>query len=327
MLQMLNLEKTGFIPGANNPQTTNQTKNVIKVLSGVYDDSQTRAAIQALAKEDQGLQDYRAFQDPDSEDRQYRTVQFIQQIDGFQTNPNIVLGAALAAEGDEGLGIIRSYVDFGKQKGSVYKKEKSGWNNSDNRRKYTEINDYSQLEQVVDTKRLNPTPTNIEEYDVVIASTTGIKVSFTAFLTSFSDSFTANWTDYNHVGQMDTFKVYKGATRQISTAFKVVAGLGSEFRNTPSSANAAIEKLNNLINAAIVGKYNGNYVEGPIVTLTIAGLVRDIKCAISSVKVDTDVAETGWTSGKPHVYTISLDAAVLAHKQDKLFDQGVKYLG
>ena len=126
---------------------------------------------------------------------------------------------------------------------------------------------------------------------------------------------------------MDTFKVYKGAVRQLSIGFKVVAGLGDEFSNTPDSAAAAVSKLNALVNAAIVGKYNGNYVEGPIVTLTVAGLIRSTKCAIGSVKIDTDVAETGWTEGKPHVYSISLDAAVLSHGGDNLFSTTNNYLG
>ena len=175
----------------------------------------------------------------------------MQGVDGFSNNPNIIYGKALATEDvDELAGFINSYVNIDKQKGSVYKKERNGWDNSNGRRKYTEINNYSQIEAIVNDKALNPTPSSVTEYVVKLVSDNG-SVSFTAFLTSFSDSYTANWVDYNHVGQMDTFKVYKGATRQLNVAFKVVAGLG-EFANTPESAGAAVSKLNTLINTAVV---------------------------------------------------------------------------
>jgi hypothetical protein len=154
-------------------------------------------------------------------------------------------------------------------------------------------------------------------------------VSFTAFLTSFSDSHTANWTDINHVGQMDTFKVYKGATRQISVAFKVIGGYTGPFSNSSGTAADAIAKLNSLINATVIGAVDGSYVKGPIVELTIAGLVNSINCAISSVKIDTEVAETGWDSsgGTPHVFSVSLDATALATKGGALLNNTATYLG
>jgi len=302
---------TGKVATKTNHTPTQRGAQSIKILSGQLSGDQLATALKALAKEDDGLRDYISEPLDRSPDL---------------ANPNTKFGMALAA-GEDGLGVIRTYVDFGKQKGSVYKKERSGWNNGNERRKYTEVETYSQLETIVGQKESNPTPTNVTEYVVRVESSNGKSATFVAFLTSFSDSFTANWTDYNHVGQMDTFKVYKGATRQLSVGFKVVAGLGAEFSNTPDTAAAAISKLNNLINAAVVGKYNGNYVEGPVVTLTIAGLIKGIKCAIGSVKIDTDVAETGWTDGKPHVYSISLDATVLSHNGDKLFSTDTNYLG
>ena len=154
-------------------------------------------------------------------------------------------------------------------------------------------------------------------------------VTFTAFLTSFSDSHTANWTDISHVGQMDTFKVYKGATRQISVAFKVIGGYTGPFLNSSLSASDVIAKLNSLINATVIGAVDGSYVKGPIVELTIAGLVSSINCAISSVKIDTEVAETGWDSngGTPHVFSVSLDATALATKGGTLLNNTATYLG
>ena len=74
---------------------------------------------------------------------------------------------------------------------------------------------------------------------------------------------------------------------------------------------------------------DGSYVKGPIVELTIAGLVNSINCAISSVKIDTEVAETGWDSngGTPHVFSVSLDATALATKGGALLNNTATYLG
>lgn len=327
-------QKSGFVPGgaaSNNSETKESTKTAIRVLSGALNDNQLAAAIRAIGKEDSATLEYGELQnsrDAQLEDAHYFTVQTIQGVDGFSANPNIIYGRGLATtDADETAGFVNAYVNIDKQKGSVYNKEKTGWSSQ---RKYTEINKYQDIQSVVKEKEINPTTLDIKEHVIKIKSLAGGgTVTFTAFLTSFSDSHTANWTDINHVGQMDTFKVYKGATRQISVAFKVVAGYTGTFTNTPTTAKDAIAKLNSLINASIVGAVDGSYVKGPVVELTIVGLVNSIACAVGSVKIDTDVAETGWdgSDGTPHVFSVSLDATALATKGGALLSNTATYLG
>jgi len=325
--------KGGFVPkgaGSTNTSGTERTARVVKVLSGALNANQTVTAMQALASEDEGLREYSTYDNArsDVEDASYFTVQYVQGIDGLSTNPNIIYGKALKVDDTEELaGFLYNNVDIDSQKGKTYQKEKSSWTSA---RKYREITKYADIVNVAKEKEINPTGLSIKEKVVKIKSLAGGgTVTFTAFLTSFSDSHNASWTDVEHVGQMDVFKVYKGATRQISLGFKVVSGYTGEFRNSSIDVANAIEKLNALVNTAIVGVVDGNYVKGPVVELSVVGLVNSIVCAISSVKIDTELSETGWDAdaGTPHIYSVSIDAAALATKGGSLLSNTATYLG
>ena len=50
---------------------------------------------------------------------------------------------------------------------------------------------------------------------------TGKCVNFKAFLDSFSDSFSANWTEEQVYGRMDPIAMYQGTTRKISFGWSV----------------------------------------------------------------------------------------------------------
>lgn len=330
-LEALNPSNIQKVGPNNNSETKESTKTAIRVLSGALSGNQLAAAIRAIGKEDSATLEYGELQDgrdAELEDAHYLTVQTIQGVDGFSPNPNIIYGRGLSTtDTDETAGFLNTYVSIDKQKGSTYRKEKAGWLSQ---RKYNEINNYQDIQNVVKDKELNPTPLDVKERVIRVKSLAGAgTVSFTAFLTSFSDSHTANWTDINHVGQMDTFKVYKGATRQISVGFKVVGGYTGPFTNSPATAGDAVAKLNSLINTSVIGALDGNYVKGPIVELSVVGLVNNIVCAISSIKIDTDVAETGWDADTavPHVFSVSIDATALATKGGALLSNTATYIG
>jgi len=317
----------GFVPGgagSNNPKTTAKAKTVVRILSNrYYSNDDVLVQLAALSGDNQYIQHFTSVDNPNVTNRKESTILTVNGV----TNPNVAIAQGLSGNEDEAVEIIRANVNIDAQKGPTYLKEKSTWTSP---RNYTEIKKYTDIETIVKNKELNPTPTNVREHVVKVKSLAGGgTVTFTAFLTSFSDSHTANWTDINHVGQMDTFKVYKGATRQISVAFKVVGGYTGLFQNASGTAADVIAKLNSLINATVIGAVDGSYIKGPIVELTIAGLVNGIACAISSVKIDTEVAETGWDgqSGTPHVFSVSLDATALATKGGALLNNTATYLG
>ena len=59
-------------------------------------------------------------------------------------------------------------------------------------------------------------------YNIYIYSTsTGEKVQFPAFLTSFSDSFKSNWNSTNVYGKMDPIVSFKNTSRSISVGFDI----------------------------------------------------------------------------------------------------------
>lgn len=134
----------------------------------------------------------------------------------------------------------------------------------------------------------------------------------------------ASWQDFKHIGQMDTFKVYTGATRQMSLAFSAVAMKGTrDFRNSDMDAQTMLaEKINKLAVYCTVGGAKDLYVTGPIIRVRVAGILGSagLVCACTSVKVDVPIADTTWDVDNylPHNYDVSLDLSVLAMQGDNL---------
>jgi hypothetical protein len=149
-------------------------------------------------------------------------------------------------------------------------------------------------------------------------------VVFDAFIKTFSDGVNPTYTDYTHIGQQDTFKVFKGSTRQLSLGLSVYAMGQNErsrdFTNSQIEAKAALRKVDKLMRLCGVGEVVGNYIKAPIIRITVAGLVRDLLCACNSVKLDLPITETAWDVDTqiPQSFDVSLDLAVLAMQGDKL---------
>jgi hypothetical protein len=235
-----------------------------------------------------------------------------------QPNPNIPITNALGnTANDSSTGInslIKSKVDF--------KQHRKGFNGS--YKYYGDVTKYEQIIQAVNrspranAKRPNSTISiaPVEGGDLII---------FDAFIKNLSDSLSVAYGDYKHIGQMDTFKVYQGTTRQLALSFDVVAMPGStDFTNSTSDSAGTLAKINRLMNVCGVGAVSGQYIKGPIIRIQIAGLVTGLICACSSVKVDVPIADATWDldTEKPQLYNISLDLAVLAMEDDKLLVRG-----
>ena len=258
------------------------------------------------------------------------TVRELVDSDG-QLNKNVAIGDALAATGDttevanKVLGIVRSKITPDR-----IKDYKAGFDGSTSYQFYQNTTDYDQIVQSSQASstsdQVRPT-TTIQVSSIEDASSV---VIFDAFIKTFSDNFNASYQDFKHIGQMDTFKVYTGATRQISLAFSAVAMKGTkDFRNSDMNARDMLkDKINNLATICTVGGVNGIYVTGPVVRVTIAGLVSGLICACTSVKVDVPITDTTWDVDTylPHNYDVSLDLSTLAMADDKLlYKKGIFY--
>ena len=72
---------------------------------------------------------------------------------------------------------------------------------------------------------------------------TGKKVSFKAWVTSFSDSFQSQWTGTPVYGRMDDLYTFQKTSRNISLAFDVVAGNAFEAMQNQTNLNQLTQFL------------------------------------------------------------------------------------
>jgi len=134
----------------------------------------------------------------------------------------------------------------------------------------------------------------------------GKRVYLKAYLNSFADSVAASWNDVTHVGRQETLKQFKGVTRTVSFAVSVPS-----FSEVDLPIN--MRKVQDIISITSVGKYQGNYLIGPLCTLTLGGFFKDVYVVFDGVKVDFDTAESTWDlkSGLPHLLKLSFNATIL----------------
>ncbi len=138
----------------------------------------------------------------------------------------------------------------------------------------------------------------------------GGSVSFTAFLTSFSDNISPSWEDVKYVGRQDTLKHFVGSTRTTSVGFKVAAF-------NPQDIAKIYAKLNNIIKyAGVAGVDSSAYLSAPLIKLTLGKWFTSTPCVITSIKYDVQVTEYSWDieKGLPHLVDVSLDFFILGDK-------------
>jgi hypothetical protein len=164
-----------------------------------------------------------------------------------------------------------------------------------------------------------PDASNLTDFiDLKFTPEGGTAIQFRAYLTSFSDGITANWNDIQYVGRIDTLKQYKGTTRAMSLSFLLPA-----FSKEDVEVN--MKKLEALIGATVVGTFGAkdNFVSSPLVKIRVGGLINSY-CAVSTVKWDFDPAEATFDIDPevqmPHMFKITVDAAVLGTSEDKLLN-------
>ncbi|CAB4143723.1 hypothetical protein UFOVP450_208 [uncultured Caudovirales phage] len=238
-----------------------------------------------------------------------------------QPNPNIPITNALGSDANDPsagiVSLIKSKVDF--------KEHRKGFNGS-----YKYYGDVTKYEQIVQAVNRSPRSNAARPRASIIIQEVsgGAKVDFPAFIKTLGDSVTAAFGDYKHIGQMDTFKVYQGATRQISLGFDAVAlGKGNGDIGDSISAKDLQSKIDDLMRICTVGGASGQYIVGPIIRVTIANYIQDLVCACGSVKVDVPIADTSWDqeTGLPHIYNITMDLTVLAMAGSKLLERSGRF--
>ena len=156
----------------------------------------------------------------------------------------------------------------------------SSYNNIDTQDKINLISPYKNNSEGVDsnTGRLPTSETNdlIKFRFKVITPEDYTYLHFRAYLDSFSDSYSGNWSSFNYVGRGENFHTYQGFDRQISLGFKIAAQTRWEMR-------PLYQKIVTLASTTAPTYSGEGYMRGTFVQLTVGDYVREIPGFISSV--------------------------------------------
>lgn len=147
----------------------------------------------------------------------------------------------------------------------------------------------------------------------------GNTISFTPYLTAFSDNWSPTHTDVKYVGRQDMQKVFNGVTRTVSIGFKVPAV-------NKDSLTSMYQKIQSLIRASVLGKYQSGtpYIIGPTLRITIGNYLINTPCIATSLKIDTNPSEYPWEidEGKQltHFLDVSMELFILADNNSRVLD-------
>lgn len=238
-----------------------------------------------------------------------------------QLNKNVEIAQALGSN-DETIIVNLLKNKINEDKIKDYKK---GFNSSTAYKIYEDIGSY---QQIIDNAAKPATADQIRPSSKIIIKGDSDEVTFDAFIKTYADSVNTSYQDFKHIGQQDTFKVFVGSTRQIGLAFTAIAMPGSrDFSNSNLNAKNLLDKINKLMNICSVGQRSGDYIKGPIVQVSVVGMLKQIRCACTSVKVDLEIADLSWDvdTELPQSYNVSLDLTPLAMHNDQLLTYNGKF--
>ena len=114
-------------------------------------------------------------------------------------------------------------------------------------------------------------------------------IHFRAFIDSFSDSYTADWTGNKYMGRGEDFYTYNGFGRTISLSFTVAAQSKQELI-------PMYQKLNYLASNLAPDYSPSGYMRGPLVQLTMGGYLYEQVGFITSLTYDIP-NDTTWEIG------------------------------
>ena len=105
---------------------------------------------------------------------------------------------------------------------------------------------------------------------------------FPAFLTSFTNSFSSNWSEEQVYGRIDPIGTFQGTKRRINIGFDIIAYDESEAKSNMLAINAVTEMLYPSYNdvGEVTGDSgtNGNALilsKSPLVEIKFANLIQD----------------------------------------------------
>jgi hypothetical protein len=114
-------------------------------------------------------------------------------------------------------------------------------------------------------------------------------IHFRAFIDSFSDSYTADWTANKYMGRGEDFYTYNGFGRTISLSFTVAAQSKQELI-------PMYQKLNYLASNLTPDYSPSGYMRGPLVQLTMGGYLYEQVGFITALTYDVP-QDTTWEIG------------------------------
>lgn len=118
---------------------------------------------------------------------------------------------------------------------------------------------------------------------------TAVYMHFRAFIDSFSDNYTSQWSDVNYVGRGNKFYTYGSFDRKISMAFTVYAQSKAELI-------PMYKKLNYLASTLAPDYSSGGFMRGTLVRLTMGGYLYEQPGFITSLTYDIP-QESTWEIG------------------------------
>ena len=116
-----------------------------------------------------------------------------------------------------------------------------------------------------------------------------VYMHFRAFIDSFNDAYTGNWSPIQYVGRGENFYTYDGFNRAISLSFTIAAQSKIEL--------ITMFKKLNFLASNLAPDYSGaGYMRGSLVQLTIGGYLRELPGFITSLTYDVP-QEASWEIG------------------------------
>lgn len=119
-------------------------------------------------------------------------------------------------------------------------------------------------------------------------SSTKTFIHFRAFLDSISDNYTADWQAHKYVGRGENFYTYGGFDRKVSLSWTVYAQSKEEL--------IPMYKKLNYLASSLAPNYNGGFMRGVLVQLTIGGYFYNQPGFITSLNYELSDQST-WEIG------------------------------
>jgi len=119
-------------------------------------------------------------------------------------------------------------------------------------------------------------------------SATKTFIHFRAFLDNISDNYSADWQSHKYVGRGENFYTYSGFDRKISLSWTAYAQSKQEL--------IPMYKKLNYLASTLAPDYNGGFMRGTLVQLTIGGYVYEQPGFITGLNYELTEAST-WEIG------------------------------